>query len=540
MASYDYIIVGAGSAGCVLANRLSADPARTVLLLEAGGSDDRPLMAMPLAWRDTFMDPVVGWGYESEPEPYADNRKVRSPRGKVLGGSSSVNGMMYQRGHAFDYDQWAQMGLKGWSYAEVLPYFRKMETSWRGEGPYHGGSGPLTVSRHHADPVIYPAVIRTAEALGYKHLDDFHGAEAEGFSSPEFTVHKGRRGSTSQRYLHPVMGRPNLTVETHALTHKVLIQDGRAVGVRFEQKGEVRDVMATREVILAAGTFNSPQVLLLSGVGPAEALKAAGVEVVHDLPGVGKNLQDHHSIGVAYNAKGKIGFDSQLRFDRMALAVVQWRLFGTGPIADLPVSAQGFYRSRPGLEAPDVQFLISPVSMLAKVWFPGWRKGAGHVFSFANVLLRPASTGEVTLRSADPADKPKILYNLLKEESDRDAFRRMVRFIRRFFATEPAASLVDGERMPGPDVQTDAEIDAYVRGMIGTAMHPTSTCAMGTGPMAVLDNACRVRGIEGLRVVDASSFPAIVGGNTNAPVIMLAERASDLILGNAPLPAATV
>ena len=265
-----------------------------------------------------------------------------------------------------------------------------------------------------------------------------------------------------------------------------------------------------------------------------------GIEVVHDLPGVGRNLQDHHSVGVAFKAKDGVGFDSQLRFDRMALAAIQWRLTGTGPIAGLPVAAQGFYRSRPGLAAPDVQFLISPVSMLAKVWFPGWRKGAGHVFSFANVLLRPASTGEVTLRSADPADKPKILYNLLKEESDRDAFRRMVRFIRRFFATEPAASLVAGERMPGPDVQTDAEIDAYVRGMIGTAMHPTSTCAMGTGPMAVLDNACRVRGIEGLRVVDASSFPAIVGGNTNAPVIMLAERASDLILGNAPLPAATV
>ena len=540
MASYDYIVVGAGSAGCVLANRLTADGTTTVLLLEAGGPDDRPKMAMPLAWRDTFMDPVVAWGYESEPEPYADNRKVRAPRGKVLGGSSSVNGMMYQRGHAFDYDHWAQLGLPGWSYAEVLPYFRKMETSWRGEGPYHGGSGPLTVSRHIVDPNIYPKVMQTAEALGYKHLDDFHAAETEGFTAPEFTVHKGRRASTSQRYLHPAMGRANLTVETHALTHKVLVEDGRAVGVRYEQGGAVKEVRATREVILAAGAFNSPQLLLLSGIGPAEELRAAGVPVVHDLPGVGKNLQDHHSLGIGFKAKDGIGFDSQLRFDRMALAVIQWKLFGTGAIACLPVAAQGFYRSRPGLEAPDVQFLISPVSMLARVWFPGWRKGVGHVFTTASVLLRPASTGEVTLRSADPADKPKILFNLLKEESDRDAFRRMLRFTRKFFATDPASTLVERETLPGEAVQSEAEVDAYVRSMIGTAMHPTSTCAMGNGPMAVLDAECRVRGIEGLRVVDASSFPAIVGGNTNAPVIMLAEKASDMILGKPALAAAQV
>ena len=535
MDRFDFIIVGAGSAGCVLANRLSADPRNRVLLLEAGGPDNRPLMAMPLAWRDTFMDPKVNWGFMSEPEPYLDGRQIPAPRGKVLGGCSSVNGMMYQRGHAVDYDHWRQLGLSGWSYAEVLPYFKKSENSWRGEGAYHGAGGELTVSPHRPDEIIYPKLMQTAETLGFKRLDDFHGAEAEGFSTPEFTVHQGRRGSTAARFLHPVRGRPNLKVETGALTHRVLIEQGRAIGVQFEQHGQVRRAMADREVILSGGAFNSPQLLLLSGVGPAEELAEVGIKAIHDLKGVGKNLQDHASVGSVWKARGEIAFDSRLRMDRLMLSVLQWRLFGTGDVAGLPVSAQGFYRTRPELEWPDVQFLIIPVSMMAQPWFPGWRKGVGHVLGAANVLLRPESRGEVTLRSADPRDKPKIQFNLLQAQADRDAFRRMVRFARRFFETEPASGLVEGQVLPGPDVQTDAEIDAFVRSAIGTAMHPTSTCAMGNGPDAVLDEACRVRGLEGLRVVDASVMPTIVGGNTNAPVIMVAEKAADMILGQPAL-----
>ena len=535
MDRFDFIIVGAGSAGCVLANRLSADPNNRVLLLEAGGPDNRPLMAMPLAWRDTFMDPKVSWGFMSEPEPYLDGRQIPAPRGKVLGGCSSVNGMMYQRGHAVDYDHWRQLGLSGWSYAEVLPYFKKSENSWRGEGAYHGAGGELTVSPHRTDEIIYPKLMQTAETLGFKRLDDFHGAEAEGFSTPEFTVHQGRRGSTAARFLHPVRGRSNLKVETGALTHRVLIEQGRAIGVQFEQHGQVRRAMADREVILSGGAFNSPQLLLLSGVGPAEELAEVGIKAIHDLKGVGKNLQDHASVGSVWKARGEIAFDSRLRMDRLMLSVLQWRLFGTGDVAGLPVSAQGFYRTRPELEWPDVQFLIIPVSMMAQPWFPGWRKGVGHVLAAANVLLRPESRGEVTLRSADPRDKPKIQFNLLQAQADRDAFRRMVRFARRFFETEPASGLVEGQVLPGPDVQTDAEIDAFVRSAIGTAMHPTSTCAMGNGPDAVLDEACRVRGLEGLRVVDASVMPTIVGGNTNAPVIMVAEKAADMILGQPAL-----
>ena len=540
MENFDFVIVGAGSAGCVLANRLSADPNNRVLLLEAGGPDNRPLMAMPLAWRDTFMDPVVNWGFMSEPEPYLDGRQVPAPRGKVLGGSSSVNGMMYSRGYPVDYDHWRQLGLAGWGYADVLPYFRKSEDNWRGESLYHGAGGELTVSRHNPDKVIYPRLMQTAETLGFKRLDDFHGAEAEGFSTPEFTVHQGRRGSTSARFLAPVRGRANLKVETLALTHRVLIEKGRAVGVEFEQGGQVRRVSAEREVILCGGAFNSPQLLLLSGVGPADELTAAGVKPLHDLKGVGKNLRDHASIGAMWAAKGEIAYDSKLRFDRLMLSVLQWRLFGTGEVAGLPISAQGFYRTRPELEWPDVQFLITPVSMAAQPWFPGWRKGVGHVFSAANVLLRPESRGEVTLRSADPRDKPKILFNLLQAQADRETFRRMVRFGRRFFETEPARDLIEAQIAPSADVQTDEEIDAFVRRSVGTAMHPTSTCAMGTGPDAVLDEACRVRGLEGLRVVDASSMPTIVGGNTNAPVIMIAEKAADMILGKPALEPAQV
>jgi choline dehydrogenase len=532
MSRADYIVVGGGSAGCVLAARLTEDSRARVVLLEAGESDvGRWAMRMPLAWRDTFMDRTLSWGYVTEPEPFADNRVIPAPRGKVLGGSASVNGMMYSRGAAVDYDEWAAAGLRGWGYRDVLPYFRKSEGNWRGSSAYHGGDGPLTVARHVPDDVIYPRMMGAARALGFKQLDDFHGPDTEGFSVPDFTVHRGERASTSVRFLRPALHRPNLTVITKALVHRLLLEGGRVRGVEYAVGGDTRRIDCDREVILAAGAFGSPHILLLSGIGPARGIEPHGIRVVHHLPGVGANLQEHQSIGMMYQARGPITFDARLRADRLALDVLRWMLFRTGPIAGLPVSAQGFVRTSSELNKPDLQLLVSPVSMLARPWFPGWRAGAGHVLSVACVLLHPASRGHVSLRSADPTAAPRILLNLLQAPEDRRAFTRILRFARRFFATDEAQKVVRNELIPGARLQSDAELEGFARANVRTAMHPTSSCAMGVGEDAVLDAQLRVRGIEGLRVADASAMPAIVGGNTNAPVIMIAEKAADLILG---------
>jgi choline dehydrogenase len=528
----DYVIVGGGSAGCVLAARLSEDAHTRVVLLEAGDTDvGRWAMRMPLAWRDTFMDPSVSWGYVTEAEPHADGRVIPAPRGKVLGGSASVNGMMYSRGCAADYDDWAKAGLTGWNYAAVLPYFRRSENNWRGASPRHGGDGPLTVARHVPDSVIYPQLMAAARALGFKQLDDFHGADAEGFSVPDFNVHRGERASTSVRFLRPALRRPNLQVVTDALVRRVVFEGNRARGVEYSVGGNLHRLDAEREVVLAAGAFGSPQILLLSGIGPSSGIEPHGIRVIHELPGVGANLQEHQSIAMMYTARGPITFDSRLRADRLALAVLRWLLFRTGPIAGLPVSAQGFVRTSPDLDRPDLQILVSPVSMMARPWFPGWRAASGHVLSVACVLLHPASRGRVTLRSGDAAAAPRILLNLLQAAEDRAAFTRILRFARRFFASAEAQAVVQNEVLPGEAVQSDAELEAFARANVRTAMHPTSSCAMGVGPDAVVDAQLRVRGILGLRVADASVMPTIVGGNTNAPAIMIAEKAVDLILG---------
>ena len=528
---YDVIIVGAGSAGCVLANRLSADPSVSVLLLEAGGADRHRLMAMPLAWMPLAGDPKVGWGYATQPEPYADGRTIDQPRGKVLGGTSSINGMMYSRGQAADYDGWAAAGLKGWSHAEVLPYFRRAEANWRGESAWHGGSGPLTVIRHAADPALHDRLIAAAQALGHQHTDDFNGPSPEGFGAPDFTIRRGRRASTAKAYLEPALGRPNLTVRTGALADRVLFQDGRAAGVTWLQDGTRMQARAAREVVLSGGTFNSPQILLRSGLGPADELRALGIEPLHDLPGVGRGLQDHPMSAGVFAASGPVTFDSALRLDRMAIAWLRWALGGSGPIGGLPFAVQGFYRSCPELARPDIQMQVSPVSFDARVWFPGWRKGSGHIFSVGNLLLRPRSRGSVTLRSADPAAAPDIRFNLFQAEADLVALRHATRAMRAFFAAPPAAGLVAAELFPGPAAETDAEIDAMLRATAMLGMHATSTCAMGE----VVDAELKVIGTRGLRVVDCSVMPGVVSGNTNAPAIMIAEKASDMILGRPPL-----
>jgi choline dehydrogenase len=536
MTAADYIIVGGGSAGCVLAARLSEDLRARVVLLEAGDTDvGRLRMRMPLAWRDTFMDPAVSWGFLTEPEPHADGRVIPAPRGKVLGGSASVNGMMYARGCPADYDEWARAGLGGWSYADVLPYFRRSESNWRGASTYHGGDGPLTVSRHVADDRIYPRLMAAAKTLGCAQLDDFNGAQAEGFAVPDFTVHRGERASTSVRFLRPALRRPNLTVITGALVHRLLFTGVRACGLEYRVRGNVRRLDCDHEIVLSAGAFNSPQLLLLSGIGPASGIEPHGIRVLHELPGVGANLQEHQSLAMIYRARGAITYDSRLRADRLALDVLRWLLFRSGPIAGLPVSAQGFVRTRADLDRPDLQMLVSPVSMMARPWFPGWRAGAGHVFSVACVLLHPASRGLVSLRSADPAEAPRILLNLLQAPEDRAAMTRIIRFVRRFFATAAAQELVREEALPGAALQSDAELDAFLRANVRTAMHPAGSCAMGLNHTAVVDAQLRVRGLTGLRIADASVMPTIVGGNTNAPVIMIAEKAADLIRGRSAI-----
>jgi choline dehydrogenase len=528
---FDYIVVGTGSAGCVLAARLTEAPDVRVLLLEAGGIDRHPLMKMPLGFFPMMKDPRVSWGYVTEPEPGLDGRVLPLPRGKLLGGSSSINGMLYGRGHPQDYELWKQQGCEGWSWAEVLPYFKRSESNWRGATAYHGGSGPLTVSRHETDPTLFNRLMETASRRGYPVATDLDGSEYEGFGIPDFTIHKGHRGSTAKRYLEPVAHRSNLKVWLKSHVTRVLLEGRRAVGVEVYREGKLQKVRAEREVLLSAGAYGSPQILMLSGIGPADELQSVGVPPVHDLRGVGANLQEHTGVGATFAAREPIRLIGQMRLDRMALSVIRWRLFGTGVVAHLPLACIAFCRTRPELQRPDVEFMVNATGMDARIWFPGIRKPLGNALQASNILLHPQSRGWVKLRSSSPKDSPRIQLNILTEEADRKLMRAAFQDMRTFFRTPPATELVVGERFPGSGAQTDAEIDAHMRATAATAHHPASTCAMGTGRDAVLDAKMRVHGIEALRVIDASAMPQVVGGHTNAVTIMMAEKGADLVRG---------
>jgi len=523
---FDYIIVGAGSAGCVLANRLSESGTESVLLIEAGGKDDNWLFRMPLGFMMAAANPMYDWGYSSEPDAKLAGRSMPLPRGRVHGGSSSVNGMIYMRGHSDDYDGWAQMGARGWSYADVLPYFRKMETSWRGAGKYHGGSGPLSVTPVDGSRLFQEPIRQSVVAAGYAESDDLSGAEQEGFSGCEVTVdRKGRRASTARAYLKPALKRPNLTVLSGAQATRVLIEDRRAVGVEVSQHGRLSLVHARKEVVLSGGAYNSPQLLMLSGIGPAAQLAALGIPVQVDAPGVGRDLSEHPLVYMTFAARDA-SFLNELRFDRAAWSVLRWIATGKGPFASQITSGVQMLRTRPELERPNIQLVFLPVRLDAKLWYP-FGKRQSHVLSVMVMQLHPESRGTVELRSSDPLAKPRIDLNLLSTPTDFADIRGGIAAVREIFAASPLREMVEKEIAPG----SDADLDDFIRNNLKITQHPTGTCRMGEDPGAVVDSHLRVKGISGLRVVDASVMPTVPGANINAAVIMVAERASDLIRG---------
>jgi choline dehydrogenase len=539
--SYDYVIVGGGSAGCVLAARLSAEADRSVLLLEAGGLDNHFLLRMPLGFLRALFRPELSWGYFSEPEANLGDRRLWLPRGKVLGGSGSINGMFYMRGHSNDFNTWRNLGCEGWGYRDVLPYFRRMESSWRGAGPYHGDSGPLPVTRIDTAKLLHEPLMRTAAAAGFNTTEDLHAQVEEGFARGEVNIDRhGRRASTSRAYLHPVMGRENLTIEMNALTTRVLIDKERAVGVEYVQNGHVEQVYADREVILCGGSYNSPQLLMLSGIGPGAQLRRHGIEPVVDLPGVGGNLSEHPHVPVEFAASRPVTFLNELRIDRIAGSVIQWVLSGTGPLATQINSCNIVIRTRPQLTQPDIQLMCNPVRMDAKIWFPGISSRQEDRITAGVVVLHQKSRGRVSLASANATDAPRILLNLFEHPDDLETAKRGIEAARHIYSTQPQAELVARETSPGIALKTDQQLEDYIRATASVTQHPVGTCAMGIGADSVVNPQLRVYGTAGLRVVDASVMPTIVGANTNAAVIMIAEKASDMILGNAPLPAATV
>ncbi|MCM8732301.1 GMC family oxidoreductase [Hephaestia sp. GCM10023244] len=532
----DYIVVGAGSAGCVLANRLSESGTESVLLLEAGGADASWLFRMPLGFMMTAANPAYDWGYASEPDPKLAGRSLPVPRGRVVGGSSSVNGMIYMRGHSGDYDGWRQMGCRGWGYADVLPYFRRMESSWRGAGPYHGDRGPLAVTPVDGSRLLTDPIRRAALAAGFDESADLSGEQQEGFSGCEVTVDpRGRRASTAAAYLRPALKRPNLSLLSGAQVTRVLIENGRATGVEYRRDGKLHRAHARKEVVLSGGAYNSPHLLMLSGIGPADDLTAHGIPVVAESPGVGRNLSEHPLVYMTFAARGATSFLNALRVDRAALSVLRWAMTGRGAFASQITSGVLMLRTRPELEHPDIQLVFLPVRLDAKLWFPLVGKRQTHVFSVMVMQLHPESRGSVTLRSADPLEKPRIDLNLLSTPNDFAEIRGGVDAVRRIFAAPPLAAMIAAEIAPGAAAQDDAALDDFIRHNLRITQHPAGTCRMGEDPEAVVDSDLRVRGIAGLRVVDASVMPTVPGANINAAVIMIAERAADLIRGLPPL-----
>ncbi|WP_370228755.1 choline dehydrogenase [Cognatishimia sp.] len=533
----DYVIVGAGSAGCAMAYRLS-EAGKSVIVIEHGGSDAGPLIQMPGALSYPMNMSLYDWGYQSQPEPHLGGRRLATPRGKVIGGSSSINGMVYVRGHAGDYDHWAASGAQGWSYADVLPYFKRMET-WHesgqgGDPEWRGKTGPLHVSRGPRDNPLHAAFVKAGEQAGYPVTSDYNGEQQEGFGPMDMTVYKGRRWSAANAYLKPALKRENCTL-VRGLACKVVMEDGRATGVQIERQGKTEVIHASTEVILAASSLNSPKLLMLSGIGPAAHLAEHGIDVVADRPGVGQNLQDHLELYLQMACTQPITLYKYWNLLGKAWVGARWLFSKSGVGASNQFESAAFIRSKAGVQYPDIQYHFLPIA----VRYDGQAASEGHGFQAHVGPMRSGSRGEVTLASSDPKDAPNILFNYMSTEQDWEDFRTCIRLTREIFGQEAFAPFVKHEIQPGAALQSDEELDGFIREHVESAYHPGGTCRMGAvdDPTSVVDSECRVIGVDGLRVADSSIFPRITNGNLNGPSIMTGEKASDHILGRS-LPAA--
>ena len=528
----DYVIVGAGSAGCVLANRLSADPNVRVVLLEAGGRDTNPWIHIPVGYFKTIHNPKVDWCYKTEPDPGLNGRSIEWPRGKVLGGSSSLNGLLYVRGQPQDYDRWAQMGNRGWGWDDVLPLFKRSERNERGADDFHGDQGPLSVSNMRIQRPITDAWVAAAQAAGYKFNPDYNGADQEGVGFFQLTAKNGRRCSSAVAYLNPVKSRENLEIVTHALVEKVEFADRKVTGVTYlDRSGTRQTVKVRREAILSGGAINSPQILMLSGIGEAAQLAENGIDVVQDLDGVGKGLQDHLQARLVYKCNEPTLNDEVTSLTGQARIALKYALFRAGPMTMAASLATGFMRTRDEVETPDIQFHVQPLSAEN----PGKGADKFSAFTMSVCQLRPESKGEIKLQSNDPRTYPKIIPNYLSTETDCQTVVEGVNIARRIARHAPLTSKISEEYRPNASLHMedyDATLD-WARNNTASIYHPTGTCKMGDGKDAVVDARLRVHGLQGLRVADCSIMPEIVSGNTNAPAIMIGEKASDLILEDA-------
>lgn len=534
MDSFDYVIVGAGTAGCVLANRLSEDGRHSVLLIEAGGKDRNPLIRVPLAAGLVYFWKSINWNYDTTEQIHMDKRSIAWPRGKVLGGSSSINGMMYMRGNRRDYDGWRQLGLTGWSYQDVLPYFLRSEDNIDRPGdPFHGQDGPLRVVKSKGNHPLYDAFLQAGRGQGYASNDDFNGADQEGLGTYDFAVRDGKRESTATAFLKPAKHRRNLTVWTRSQVNRIRLENKRAVGLDVKCDGQAIQVDIGRELILCGGAINSPSLLQHSGIGDPDDLAKAGIETIHALPSVGKNLQDHLGVYLRYRCAQPITLYSMFRFNRALKAGLQAWMFGTGPATSIPLEAGGFLKTRAELDIPDIHITFVPGLNLETT-----RAGQGqHGYLINFYQLRPESRGTIRVASANPDDAPLIDPNYLEAAADRACLRDGVRLAHAIGADPSLAAYDAGAISPlADDLAHDDAIDGWVRANANTIFHPVGTCVMGRDDASVVDETLRVRGIDGMRIADASVMPTIIGGNTAAPTMMIAEKAADMILGRTPLP----